>query len=178
MTSWLTADPVQSATLRRGERPRRGHRCEPRSKTSPPWPEAGGRVGAAHAAVDLVRALPALRLDRYPPRPFIFRSLTPPCNAISELFILQRLRLRVVLPPVRERLFVVPDSLSGTATGKKQHVGLDARIWREYAIWQPHNRVEVEILQQLFLDPGAYAVTKQRSVRHDNPRTSWLRRPS
>ncbi len=60
MTFWLTADPVQSATLRRGERPRRGHRCEPRSKRSPPRPEAGGEWGLPTLPVDPVRV-------RFPP---------------------------------------------------------------------------------------------------------------
>ena len=89
-------------------------------------------------------------------------------QAAGEFLELDRLRLGVVLSALRQRLLVVPDLLRRTGAVEEEQIGRDARVRREDAVGQADDGVQVEVLEQLFLDPRADAVAEERAVGHDD----------
>ena len=83
--------------------------------------------------------------------------------------------LGVVLPAFGQRLFVIPDFPRRAGAVEEQQVRRDARVGREHAVGQADDGVEVEFLEQFFLDARAHAVAEQRAVGHDDGGTAWLR---
>ena len=99
---------------------------------------------------------------------FSFRRFLEPFDAIGELLELDRLRLRVVLAAFGQRLLVVPDRLGRSGPVEEQQVRRDGCVRGEDAVGQPDDRVQVELREQLVLDPGADAIAEQRAVGHDD----------
>jgi hypothetical protein len=81
-----------------------------------------------------------------------------------ELLDAQRLRLRVALRAGGVRVLVEPDVLRGLTLREEEQVRLDARVRREHALRQPHDRVEVALLEQLLLDARLDALAEERPV--------------
>lgn len=67
-------------------------------------------------------------LYRHTPGPVVLYTILPPAQAGVELLELDRLGLGVVLPPLRERLLVVPDLPGRAGTVKEEEVGGDAGV--------------------------------------------------
>ena len=105
---------------------------------------------------------------RHFPREVIFFALVPPSHQRREILKLDRRGFRVIFPAFRQRLFVIPDFTRRPGAVKEQEVRRDAGVGRKNAIRQPDNGVQVEILEQFFLNAGAHAIAKQCAVRHDH----------
>ena len=96
----------------------------------------------------------------YSPSSFILLALGPPFFAVGKFFKLEWRCLGVIFPTFGERLLVVPDVTRRSRPVEKQDIGLYAGVWRENAIRQANDRVEVELLQQLLLDACADAIAE------------------
>ena len=59
---------------------------------------------------------------------------------------------------------------------EEQEVRRDARVRSEDAVGQPDDGVEIEVLEQFFLDAGADAVAEERAVGHDDRGAAGFRR--
>ena len=51
---------------------------------------------------------------------------------------------------------------------EEKQIGRDAGVRRKDAVGQADNRVQVEVLEQFFLDPRANAIAEERAVGHDH----------
>ena len=98
----------------------------------------------------------------------ILFSFLPPGDTVGKFFELNRLCLREVLPAFGQGLLVVPDIFGGPRAVEEQEIGWDAGVGREDTVGQSHNRMEIEILQQFFLDAGADAVAEEGAVGNDD----------
>ena len=123
--------------------------------------------------VEIAAILENVRSRDFPCSVVLF-ALLPPGNTVGKLFKLNRLRLGVVLPAFGERLLVVPDIFGGTGTVKEDEIGWNAGVGREDAVGQSHNRVEIEVFQQLFFDAGADAISEEGAVGDDHTRSAAL----
>ncbi len=103
-------------------------------------------------------------------------AVVPPGEAILELFVLHGLGFGVVLAPVGQRLFVVPDPLCGAGAIEEEQVGGDAGVGGEDAVGQAHDGVQVELFQQFLFDAGAHAVAEEGAVGDDDGGASRRRR--
>ena len=97
-----------------------------------------------------------------------FLSLVPPFGAIGELFELDGLGFGVVLPAFGEQLLVVPDFLGRMGAVEDHEIRRDARARGEDAVGKADDGVEVEVLHQLFFDPGADTVAEEGAVGRDD----------
>ena len=77
-------------------------------------------------------------------------------------------RFGVVLPAFGQRLFVIPDFARRAGAVEEQDVRRDAGVGREHAVGQADDGVQVEFLEQFFLDAGAHAIAEQRAVGRDD----------
>ncbi len=102
------------------------------------------------------------------PGAVVLFAVVPPLEAIGEFLELDGLGLGVVLPAFGQRLLVVPDFFGRAGAVEEEEVRRDARVGREDAVGQPDDGVEVEFLEQFFLDAGADAVAEERAVRDDD----------
>src|SRR5438876_63231 len=85
----------------------------------------------------------------------VLHALVPPSDAIGELSELEGDGLGVVLPALGERLLIVPDVLRRPRAIEEEDIRWDAGVWRKHPVGQADDSVEVELLEQLFLNPGA-----------------------
>ena len=142
---------------------------------------SGGRCSKSLAALGFLRSRFASPLfeqfggGNFPGAVVLF-ALVPPVETVGEFFELDRLGLGVVLPAFGQRLLVVPDFLGRAGAVEEEQVGRDARVGREDAVGQADDGVEVELLEQFFLDAGADAVAEERAVGHDDGGSAWFRR--
>ena len=74
----------------------------------------------------------------------------------------------VVLASFGQRQFVVPDVLGRAGAVEEQQVRGDGRVGGEDTVGEPHNGVQVEFLEEFFLDPGADAIAEERAVGNDD----------
>src|SRR5579872_587610 len=84
----------------------------------------------------------------YAPRPLTLLPRAPPLPQRRELLVRDRLRLRVSLPALGQRLLVVPDLLRRPGRVEEQQVRRDRGVGREHPDRQPHDGVQVELPQQ------------------------------
>lgn len=116
-------------------------------------------------------------LRRHPPGSLILLPIVPPRQAAGKLLELDRLGLGVVLPAFRQGLFVVPDLPGRPSTVEEEEVGGDAGIGGEDPVGEADDGVEVELLEELLLNPGADAVAEQGAIGDDHPGPPRLRLP-
>lgn len=64
-------------------------------------------------------------LHRHPPGVLVLLPVVPPCQAIGKFLELDRLGFGVVLPPFRQRLFIVPDLFRRPGAVEEKEVGGD-----------------------------------------------------
>ena len=102
-----------------------------------------------------------------PARSFLF-AFFPPCHQWREFLELDRCGLCVVLPAFGQRLLVIPDILRRAGAVEEKDVRGDAGVGREDAVGQAHDGVEIEILEQFFLDASADAIAEECAVWHDD----------
>ena len=137
---------------------------------------AGGRCSSRSGARGFLRSrlkpFPLKTSSRNLPRVIRLAAIAPPFEKWLELLELQRLRLRVVLAPLGQRMLVVPHLRRRTGAVEEQDVRRDRRVRREHPVRQPDHGVEVEVLDKLLLDPRRDAVAEERAVRHDDPGTA------
>ena len=86
--------------------------------------------------------------------------LVPPCNERREFLELDGGGFGVVLPAFRQRLLVIPDFACRAGAVEEQQVRRDAGVGRKHAVRQPDDGVQVEFLEQFFLDAGAHAIAE------------------
>ena len=113
--------------------------------------------------------------DRHFPSAFVFlplrarTRLVPPFDALSEFLELDGGGLGVVFPTFGQRLLVIPDLACRAGAVEEQDVRRDAGVRRKDAVGQADDGVEVEFLEQFFLDAGAAEQTfllLHPAVRH------------
>ena len=80
------------------------------------------------------------------PCPLVLLAFVPPVDARGEFVELNRCRLRVILSSLRQRVLVVPDLFCWSRSVEEHYVRRNASVGREYAVWQPDDRMEVELL--------------------------------
>src|SRR3972149_4309167 len=68
-------------------------------------------------------------------------------------------------------MLVVPDFPRRSGAAEEEKVRGQAGVGGEHAVGQSDYRVEVELLQQLLLDPGADAIPEERAVGDHYSRT-------
>ena len=81
------------------------------------------------------------------PGAFVFFAFFPPGQAVSELLKLNRCSFRVLLAPLGERLFVIPDFFSWTRSFEKEQIRRDAGVRGKNAVGQADNCMKVELLE-------------------------------
>ena len=104
----------------------------------------------------------------------LFFALAPD-KAAGKFLELNRLSFGVVLPPFGERLLVVPDLFGRAGTIEEEKVGGDAGVRREDAVGEADDGVEVELLEQFFLNARADAVAEECAVGNDDTGSARLR---
>jgi hypothetical protein len=105
------------------------------------------------------------------PGALVLFAFVPPRHERREILELDRRGLGVVLPAFGQRLFVIPDFARRSRAVEEQDVRGNAGVRREHAIGQAHDGVQVEFLEQLFLDARTHTIAEQRAVGNDNCRT-------
>src|SRR3989338_2592216 len=99
----------------------------------------------------------------------------PPFQALGELLVLDRLGFGVVFSPFGKRLLVVPDLVCWAGAVEEEKVGGDAGVRCEDAVGEADDGVEVELLQQFFLNARADAVAEECAVGNDDTGSARLR---
>ena len=69
-------------------------------------------------------------------------------------------------------MLVIPNVFCRAAAIEEQQVRRDAGVGSEDAVGQTNDRVQVEIFQQVFFDPGAHSIAEQRAVGNNDGRAS------
>ena len=108
------------------------------------------------------------------PSSVVLFAFVPPGYAVGKFFKLNRLRLGVVFPAFGQRLLVVPDIFGGAGAVEEHKIGRNAGVRGKDAVGQADYGVEIEVLQQFFLNAGADAIAEQGAVGHDYPRSAAL----
>ncbi len=109
--------------------------------------------------VEITVVFEQLRRGNFP-RSVVLSSLIPPRDAVGEFLKLNRGGLGVVLSSLRQWLLVVPDILRGAGSVEEQNVCGNAGLGSKHAVGQSHDRVQIEFLQQFFLNATAHAFAK------------------
>src|SRR5262249_8855810 len=124
----------------------------------------GRQVLKVHYSARVLTVEIAVRIEefrgRHVPCLIAIFALAPPHDAVLELFELHRLGLGVVLSTLRQGLLVIPHVFRWPGTVEEEDVSRDIGIWREHTVWQADDSMEVELLEQFFLDPGANTITE------------------
>src|SRR5262245_20835742 len=76
------------------------------------------------------------------PRPIVFFTLLPPCDAGRELTKLDRRGFRVVLATLWQGVLIEPDIGRRPRPIKEEYIRRNARVGCEDAVWQAHDRVQ------------------------------------
>src|SRR6188768_3065113 len=75
-----------------------------------------------------------------------------------------RLGHRVSLLPSDDPVFVKPNFLRRLAFNKEQEIRTDGSVGLKDAVGQTDNRMEITLIQQMFLEPRLDAFAEQRAV--------------
>ena len=124
-------------------------------------------LGARVLAVQVAAVGQQLR-GRHLPGRFIFLPVGPPLDQGGEFLELDGGCFGVVLAAFGERLFVIPDLAGRAGAVEEQDVGGDAGVGGKDTVGQADDGVEVEFLEEFFLDASADTIAKQGAIGDDH----------
>ena len=95
-----------------------------------------------------------------------FFSIIPPCDDRLKMLQPHRLCLGKMLVALRHVKAIVPDAFRRPGVVKEKDIGSNAGVWRKDAARHTDNGMQIEAIQQLFLDAQlGIVIAKQEAIR-------------